>query len=142
LEYHCCEGINADGSIATTKDGEIYIHRNVVDGSLHHRRNRPGASKYIEQGNAAWQPSNIFGNHGCSLSSLPEFWRVYNNTLIARDVVSSAFVPWDIPPGTDVSKVCCSSGRIHGGIEFRAAYVDGAEPPCSVARSARQLPPG
>jgi hypothetical protein len=58
--------------------GNLYIHHNIIDNSIHQHGGRVG--NYRESDWPVWQVLDPFGAHGHMVG----WWKVYNNTIVTR----------------------------------------------------------
>ncbi len=90
---HCYEGISiVSGSGGTV--GPVYIHNNIVDMTGYHRESRPVSASSA----ATWSSGIPWGRHGTPTSvTYGSIWKIYNNTIIARDCNGSTTIPKPSP---------------------------------------------
>ena len=93
LIRHCYEGISIIGANGGTP-GPVYIHSNVVDMTGYQRESRPVSAS----AGATWSSGIPWGRHGTPTSiTFGSIWKIYNNTVIARDCNGSTTIPKPSP---------------------------------------------
>jgi hypothetical protein len=90
---HCYEGISiVSGSGGTP--GPVHVHNNIIDMTGYHRESRPPSIS----ASAVWSSGIPWGRHGTPTSvTYGSIWKIYNNTIIARDCNGSTTIPKPYP---------------------------------------------
>ena len=87
---HCYEGISNIGK-GTNEAGPVYIHHNVIDVTGFHRQGRRAGPS--EPARPLWGSGIPWGRHGDLSNNVGAIWKVYQNTVIARDCNGSTTFP-------------------------------------------------